>query len=101
MFAPGAIAGLLMMHRPLIRAKTLGNGDPILSGRGDPDAGAGYRRTLAIETVARYTDSQGEGNVINLFGIPLDATKPTTWLIAIILIVRRLSRCPPHLATYR
>jgi branched-chain amino acid transport system permease protein len=41
---------------------------------------------LAIETVARYTESQGEGNVINLLGIPFDATKPTTWLVAIVLI---------------
>ncbi len=34
MFAPGGIAGLLMMHRPLIRAGTLWHGDPVLSRRG-------------------------------------------------------------------
>jgi branched-chain amino acid transport system permease protein len=42
---------------------------------------------LSIETAARYTASEGEGNVINLLGIPFDATKPVTWAVAPVLTV--------------
>src|ERR1700754_919888 len=87
MFAPGGIAGLLMMHRPLIRARSLGMVIPSYLVAAIPTLALAVGVTLAIETVARYTESQGEGNVINLLGLPLDATKPTTWLIAIVLIV--------------
>src|ERR1700742_1691940 len=82
MFAPGGIAGLLMMHRPLIRAKTLGMVIPSYLVAAIPTLALAVGVTLAIETLARYTDSQGESNVINLLGLQLDATKPTTWLIA-------------------
>ena len=43
MFAPGGIAGLLMMHRPLIRAGTLGVVIPSYLARPGADAGAGLR----------------------------------------------------------
>ena len=42
---------------------------------------------LSIETVARYTASEGEGNVINLLGVAFDATKPVTWAAAVLLLV--------------
>jgi branched-chain amino acid transport system permease protein len=42
---------------------------------------------LSIETVARYTANQDQSNVINLLGVPFDATRPWTWGIAAILVV--------------
>ena len=73
MFAPGGIAGLLMMHRPLLRAGTLRHGDPVLSGR------CACRRwrwpaasSSTIETIAHYR--HGGDGAINLLGIAFDAT---------------------------
>ena len=79
MFAPGGIAGLLMMHRPLIRAGTLGTVIPSYL--------IALGVILSIETVARYTASEGDGNVINLLGVPFNATAPTTWLAAAVLVI--------------
>lgn len=109
MFAPGGIAGLMMMHRPLIRAKTLSMVIPSYLVAAIPTLALATGVTLAIETVARYTESEGESNIINMFGIPLDATKPTTWVVAAVLIVggyliaritwRRITEAWDHAAT--
>jgi branched-chain amino acid transport system permease protein len=86
-FAPGGVAGLAMMHRPLIRAGSLGLVIPSYLVAAIPTLAMALGGILSIETVARYTDSEGEGNVINLFGLPFDATAPTTWLAAFVLLV--------------
>ncbi|KWV59066.1 ABC transporter permease [Bradyrhizobium macuxiense] len=87
MFAPGGIAGILMKHRPLIRARTLGTVIPSYLVAALPTLALVLGIILSIETVARYTASEGEGNVINLVGIPFVATAPTTWAVAVVLVV--------------
>ena len=87
MFAPGGIAGLLMMHRPLVRAGTLSTVIPSYLVALIPTLLLALGVILTIETAARYTNGQGAGDVINLVGIPLNATAPTTWLIAAILVI--------------
>jgi len=87
MFAPGGIAGLLMMHRPLVRAGSLGMVIPSYLVAALPTLAFALGIILSIETVARYAASQGEGNIINLLGIPFDATRPVTWLAAFVLVV--------------
>jgi branched-chain amino acid transport system permease protein len=87
MFAPGGIAGLLMMHRPLIRARSFGMVIPSYLVAALPTLVLALGVILSIETAARYTASEGEGNVINLLGIPFDATKPVTWAVAAVLTV--------------
>jgi branched-chain amino acid transport system permease protein len=87
MFAPGGIAGLLMMHRPLIRAGTLGTVIPSYLVAALPTLALALGVILSIETVARYTSSEGDGNVINLLGVPFNATAPTTWLAAAVLVI--------------
>jgi branched-chain amino acid transport system permease protein len=87
MFAPGGMAGLLMMHRPLVRAKSLAMVIPSYLVAAIPTLLFALGVILTIETVARYTDSQGEGNIINLLGVSLDATSPTTWIIAAVLLI--------------
>src|ERR1700742_523520 len=67
MFAPGGIAGLLMMHRPLVRARSLASVIPSYLVAALPTLALVLGVILSIETLARYTESQGEGNVINLF----------------------------------
>ena len=86
MFAPGGIAGLLMMHRPLIRARSLGMVIPSYLVAVLPTLLLALGVILAIETVARYAASEGEGNLINLLGLSFDATKPVTWVVAAVLV---------------
>jgi branched-chain amino acid transport system permease protein len=87
MFAPTGIAGLLMMHRPLIRAGTLGMMIPSYLLSLIPTLALACGVILAIETVAHYADSQGEGQIMNIFGVPFDSTSPLTWGIAAVLVI--------------
>lgn len=87
MFAPGGIAGIMMMHRPLIRAGSWVKLIPAYLVATLPTLALVFGVILSIETVAHYSASAGEGDVINLFGIPLSATATTTWLAAAVLVV--------------
>ncbi|WP_342724465.1 branched-chain amino acid ABC transporter permease [Bradyrhizobium sp. B097] len=83
MFAPGGIAGILMKHRPLIRAGTLGTVIPSYLVAAIPTLALALGIILTIETVARFSG----GDAINLLGIPFVATAPATWATAAILVV--------------
>lgn len=83
MYAPGGIAGLLMMHRPLIRAGTLWTVIPSYLVAIVPTVALACGVILTIETVARFAG----GDAINLFGIAFNPTSPVTWIAAAILVV--------------
>ncbi|MBC9879028.1 branched-chain amino acid ABC transporter permease [Bradyrhizobium sp. INPA01-394B] len=83
MYSPGGIAGLLMMHRPLIRAGTLWTVIPSYFVAVVPTVALACGVILTIETVARFSG----GDPINMFGIAFRATSPVTWLTAAILVV--------------
>lgn len=83
MYAPGGIAGLLMMHRPLIRAGTLLTVIPSYLVAIVPTVALTCGVILTIETVARFSG----GDAINLFGIAFNPTSPVTWIAAAILVV--------------
>ncbi|WP_316236896.1 branched-chain amino acid ABC transporter permease [Bradyrhizobium sp. SZCCHNR1015] len=83
MFSPGGIAGLLMMHRPLVRAGTLGMVIPSYLVAIVPTAAFACGVILTIETVARYSG----GDAINLFGVAFNPQSPVTWGVAAILVV--------------
>lgn len=83
MYAPGGIAGLLMMHRPLIRAGTLWTVIPSYLVAIVPTIALACGVILTIETVARFSG----GDAINLFGIAFNPTSPVTWIAAAILVV--------------
>jgi len=85
MFSPGGIAGLLMMHRPLVRAGTLSTVIPSYLVAIVPTAALACGVILVIETIARY--SGGDGNPINLFGIAFNPVSPVTWVVAAVLVV--------------
>jgi branched-chain amino acid transport system permease protein len=87
MFAPGGIAGILMMHRPLVRARTLGMVLPSYLVALVPTLALVCGWILAIETVAHYTESEGEGSIVRLLGVPFNTTAPLTWIVSAILIV--------------
>jgi len=83
MFSPGGIAGLLMMHRPLVRAGTLWTVIPSYLVAVVPTLAFACGVILTIETVARYST----GEAINLFGIGFKPTSPITWIAAAVLVV--------------
>ncbi|UGY19769.1 branched-chain amino acid ABC transporter permease [Bradyrhizobium septentrionale] len=83
MFAPGGIAGILMKHRPLIRAGTLGTVIPSYLVAAIPTLALVLGIILSIETVARFAS----GDAINLLGIAFVPTAPTTWAAAAVLVV--------------
>ena len=87
MFAPNGIAGLLMMHRPLIRAGTLGMMVPSYLVSLIPTLAMACGVVLAIETVAHYSNGEGEGKLVRLFGVAFDSTAPLTWVVAAALII--------------
>jgi branched-chain amino acid transport system permease protein len=87
MFAPGGVAGILMRHRPLIRAKALGMVIPSYLVAAIPTLALVLGVILSIETVARYTAGEGESNIVNLLGIPFDTTTAATWVVAAVLVV--------------
>src|ERR1700742_5245655 len=70
MFAPGGIAGLVMMHRPLVRAGSLASVIPSYLVAALPTLALVLGVILSIETVARFSG----GDAINLFGVPFVAT---------------------------
>jgi branched-chain amino acid transport system permease protein len=87
MFAPNGIAGLLMMHRPLVRAGTLGMMIPSYLLSVIPTLALACGVVLAIETVARYAQGAGADKTIALFGVPFDSTAPLTWTVAAVLTI--------------
>ncbi len=90
MFAPNGIAGLLMMHEPLVRSRALA---PSLR------LGATYLLALAaalptfaafivlIEMIYHRSVKASEGSTIVLFHLPLDTTSALTWLAAVAVLV--------------
>jgi branched-chain amino acid transport system permease protein len=87
LFAPGGVAGLLMMHRPLVRAGSLAQVLSSYLAAAPPTLALTLGVVLSIETLARYTANQDQSNLINLFGLSFDATRPLTWVVAAALVV--------------
>lgn len=83
MFSPGGIAGLVMMHRPLVRAGTLWTVIPSYLVAVVPTLALACGIILTIETVARYSG----GEPINLFGIGFNPKSQATWIAAAVLVV--------------
>jgi branched-chain amino acid transport system permease protein len=87
MYAPSGIAGLLMMHRPLVRAKTLMTVIPSYLVAIVPTVALACGVILGIESIARYAG----GDPIHLFGIAFAPASPLTWLVAAVLVVGGLA----------
>lgn len=87
MFAPGGITGLLMKHRPLVLAGTLGKVMPSYLIAFVPTLAIVTGLMLAIETIVHYTVNPGDSPNIKAFGISFNAASPVTWSIAAALIV--------------
>jgi len=84
MLSPGGIAGLLMMHRPLVRSGTLSTVIPSYLVAAVPTVALACGVILTIESFAR--NHSGQNNPINLFGIPFNPASPVTWATAAVLV---------------
>jgi branched-chain amino acid transport system permease protein len=85
MFVPGGLAGLLMMHAPLLRARRLHwlAAPYVLLLAAASIAGAGA--ILAIELTHHLMAKSADGTVMRLFGMSLDAGTAWPWLAAVAL----------------
>jgi branched-chain amino acid transport system permease protein len=86
-FAPGGITGLLMMHRPLLRAGTLTKVLPSYLIAFVPTLAMIAGLILAIETTVHFTVNPGDDSHIKAFGVNFDAASPYIWAMAAILLV--------------
>jgi branched-chain amino acid transport system permease protein len=86
-FAPGGIAGMLMMHRPLIRGSTLGKVLPYYAIALIPTLALVAGLVLAIETIVHHTANPGDDPNIKAFGMSFNASSPITCIVALFLIV--------------
>jgi branched-chain amino acid transport system permease protein len=87
MFAPGGITGVLMKHRPLVKAGTLGQVLPSYAIAFIPTLAMIAGLMLAIEIIVHFTVNPGDDSHIRSFGVSFDAASPTIWAIAAILLV--------------
>jgi branched-chain amino acid transport system permease protein len=87
MFAPGGLTGILMKHRPLLKAGTLGKVLPSYLIALVPTLAMVIGLMFAIETIVHYTVNASEDSHIRAFGIPFDAASPAVWTIAAVLMI--------------
>ncbi len=87
LFAPGGITGLLMMHRPLLRAGTLQKVLPSYLEALMPTLAMLAGLVLALETIVHYTVNPGDDSHIKAFGISFDAASPLIWAMSVVLPV--------------
>src|ERR1700681_4082548 len=86
-FAPGGITGLLMMHRPLLKAGTLASVLPSYLIALVPTLAMIAGLILSIETIVHFTVSPGNDSHIKAFGVSFDAASPFIWAMAAILLI--------------
>jgi branched-chain amino acid transport system permease protein len=86
-FAPGGITGLLMMHRPLLKAGTLPKMLPSYLVALAPTLAMIAGLVLTIETVVHYTVNPGDDSHIRAFGVGFDAASPYIWAMSVVLLV--------------
>jgi branched-chain amino acid transport system permease protein len=87
LFAPGGITGLLMMHRPLLKAGTLQKVLPSYLEALMPTLAMLAGLVLALETIVHYTVNPGDDSHIKAFGISFDAASPYIWAMSAVLLV--------------
>jgi branched-chain amino acid transport system permease protein len=87
MFAPGGLAGLLMMHAPLLRARTLHRlaGPYALLSAAAALAALGL--ILLIELTHRLIAKAADGSTLRMFAVSFDAASPVPWIVTIALVV--------------
>jgi branched-chain amino acid transport system permease protein len=86
-FAPGGIAGLLIMHRPVLRAGMLGPVFRAYLVALVPTFAMLAGLVLAIEIVVHHTVNAADDPNIRAFGLSFNAASPWIWLLAVALLL--------------
>jgi branched-chain amino acid transport system permease protein len=87
LFAPGGLTGLVMMHRPLVRAATLPKVIPSYLVALLPTLAMIAGLVLSIETIVHYTVNPGDDPHIRAFGVGFDAASRSIWALATVLLI--------------
>lgn len=87
LYAPGGLTGLIMMHRPLVRAGMLSRMLPSYLVAAVPTLALVAGLALMIECIVFATTSHGESPNIKAFGVPFNAASPITWVGSVVLII--------------
>lgn len=87
MFAPGGITGLLMRHRPLLKAGTFHKVLPSYLIALAPTVAMVAGLMLAVEIIVYYLVNSADDSHIRSFGVSFDAASPLIWAIAAVLLV--------------
>ena len=87
LFAPGGITGLVMLHRPLVKAGTLTKVLPSYLIALAPTLAMIAGLILSLETIVHYTVNPGDDSHIKAFGVNFDAASPYIWAMAAILMI--------------
>jgi branched-chain amino acid transport system permease protein len=87
MFAPQGIAGLIMMHRPLWRHRTLHGVLLAYAITLPPALAALAGAALVIEMIYRLAVKAADGPGMTFFGLAISADRPAAWLAAAALAI--------------
>jgi branched-chain amino acid transport system permease protein len=87
MYAPGGLAGVIMMHLPLWRARVLMRVLASYALIVAPGLAAFAGLVLSVEMTARLTIKHAEGPTMKLLGVSLAANNLIMWLLALALLV--------------
>jgi branched-chain amino acid transport system permease protein len=87
LFAPGGITGLVMLHRPLVKAGSLTKVLPSYLIATAPTLAMIAGLILSLETIVHYTVNPGDDSHIKAFGVNFDAASPYIWAMAAILLL--------------
>ena len=87
LFAPGGIAGLLMMHQPLARAGVLHRLAPAYALALATALAAALGAILTVEMVFRVTVKAAEGGAMTFLGVALDVHQAAPWIAAAVLTI--------------
>ena len=86
MFAPGGVAGWLMLHREAMLKRELWRLAPAYATVAPALAAGFVGAVMLIELAERQLAlARSEGSVMRLFGFKVDASSAAPWLIALVL----------------
>jgi len=87
MYAPMGLGGVLLMHRPLIAARTFGRVLPAYALAAGPALMLAAGLVLLIETSHQLMVKASEGPAMSALWIQYQADSPWAWLVIVALLV--------------
>lgn len=86
LYAPGGLAGLIVMHRPIVRTRAFGSVLAAYARAAVPLAIAAAGAVLGIEMSYRLATQPELGTRMRLLWLPVDAASPWPWIGAVAAV---------------